>query len=324
MKRVSLFLLVILCSCEQQFCPYIPNAKPSPIVFGLLDAHDSIHAIRLTKTFSGPDDANELAKDAANLLYDSVKMVVQCLDKSSNVVDSLTFHKVYFTPTSSGIFNTTKSWYYISTDRFPASDSYSFLRLKVWIYDTNEEFTSKKAYALREIERIKIYNPSRLSKTISVYNDKVTEINYSGMGSLGIKIRFNYSEVIDNVKYDKQIEDFWFISGTVYLTPAKLFMFIKNTLPDDSDVDYRVFNSLDILAYGAVSNIGYYQQLFNSDDGLFYTESFFETVNNDIINGYGIFCGYSKDSVLGLKFDQKTLDSLVDGQYTKELKFVRY
>jgi hypothetical protein len=323
MRKLAILFLIAIFGCENDFVPYNPNAKPVPIVFGFVDDHDSIHIIRLTKTFIGPKDAYELAKDTANLLYDSINMYIVCRDFDYNPSDTLIFHKTYFTPAATGNFNTGKSWYYVSTDKFPTGDNFMSYRLKAYIYDSGDSIFSSDL--IRTMYRVYIRTPSKFSKNISVYDENVTTIQYSGNPICGVKIRFNYLEVSNNVKTEKRVETFWYNStGPTYLTPQKLYTFIKSGVSDDPVVDYRIFKSLDILFYSGSYALNLYLKLFNSDRSFFSSVSFFETPYNYIVNGYGIFNGYTKDSITGLKFDQKTLDSLAEGQFTKELRFVPY
>ena len=250
-------------------------------------------------------------------------MIIVCQDDNYKVFDTLNFHKTYFIPPSNGNFNTGKSWYYVSTDKFPTSDNFEFFTLKVWIYDTGDSISS---WVMRKPRyRIYIWMPDKRSKSISVYNEKVTPIAYNGDLPLGVKIRFNYFEVSKGIKTLKSTETFWYnTTGYIYLTPAKLYTFIKNGVPKNPDVEYRVFKNLDILYYSGPKDLIMYLALFNSDKEFFSGVSFFETPFNRIVDGYGIFREYTKDSINGLKFDQKTLDSLAAGQFTKELKFVPY
>jgi hypothetical protein len=237
----------------------------------------------------------------------------------------LTFHKTYFTPPSSGIFNSGKSWYYLSTDKFPADNAFFWFRLKTWIYDDDITLISGNIYNYLPRERTKIYSPPAKTKYLSIYNAKPTTIEFSSHERCGVRIRFNYSEVTKDIAHLKSVETFWYNTlGIIYLTPEKLFMFVKNNLPENPDVDYRIFNSMDIFSYSAPNQLLLYNKLFNADKSLFSNINFFETPSNLIINGNGLFTRYSKDSITGLKFDQVTLDSLAAGQFTKGLKFVPY
>jgi len=321
-----MILILVVCGCSQDFYPNDPNAKPIPILYGFIDTNDSIHSIRLTKTFFGPKDANELAKDTLNLLYDSVKMVIECMDSNLKVIDSLTFHKTYFTPPPSGVFNTGTSWYYVSTDKFPESDAFVRFRLKAIIYDSGDTISTGNAYRIPEGERAQIVSPDN-SQTISVYNERTTVIFLSGSDLCGTKLRLRYSEVINDCEIEKSIEQFWLnpkVYQVFYLTPAKLYMFIRNNIPANQDVDFRIFRGLDIFTYGTYKGFVIYSQLFNTDRSFLSDVTFFETPYSNIKNGYGMFYEYSKDSITNLMLDQKTLDSLANGQITKDLKFVRY
>ncbi len=325
MRRLAILLIIIICSCENEFYPFIPDSKPVPIIFGLIDTNDSIHTIRLTKTFCGSQDAYKLSKDTANFLYDSVKMIIECLDVKLNVIDSLIFHKTYFNTQSSGIFNSGKSWHYLSTDKFPQNNTFVRFRLKAWIYDNDITIISTNVYNYLPGDRVKVFSPSDKSKYISVYNQNVTMIEFTGFERCGVKIRFNYSEISKDKITVNSVEKFWYnTTGLTSLTPEKLYMFIKNSVPNKSDVDFRIFHCLDIFSFSAPDGLLFYNKLFDADKSFFSSLSFFETPYNNITNGYGLFYRYSKDSVTGLKFDQKTLDSLAYGYFTKELKFVPY
>ncbi|TSA32364.1 MAG: hypothetical protein D4R64_16115 [Porphyromonadaceae bacterium] len=327
MRKLGIIIILVICSCETEFYPYDASVKPIPIVFGMIDTNDSIHSIRLTKTFSGTENAYKLAKDTLNLLYDSVRMIIECLDGNLKVIDSLIFHKTYFIPPSSGIFNTGKGWYYVSTDKFPSADSFVLFRLKVWIYDSGDTIVSRNIYTYSTSDRTQILSPSKISQYISVYNESVTTIAYRGHDICGIKLRLHYFEIRNDTKTDKSIEEFWLDtngSGAFRLTPARLFMFIRNTIPENPDVDFRIFSGLDIFSYAAPKAFVIYNQLFNTDRSFYSDITFFETPYSDITNGYGLFYEYTKDSIISLKFDEKTLDSLASGQYTKKLKFVSY
>jgi hypothetical protein len=325
MRKLVILLILIICGCGDEFYPFNPDADPIPIVFGLIDTKDSIHTVRLTKTFTGSKDAYILAKDTLSFLYDSVRMIIECLDVNLKVLDSLTFHKTYFKTPSSGIFNSGKSWYYLSTDKFPVDNAFVRFRLKAWIHDDNTTIISGSIYNYLPRDRTEIFSPTADTKYLSVYNVKPATIEFSSYERCGVRIRFNYSEVTKDGTILKSVETFWYNTlGIIYLTPEKLFMFVKNNVPENPDADFRIFNSLDIFSYSAPDRLLIYNRLFNGDKSLFSNINFFETPDNNIINGNGLFCRYSKDSIIGLKFDRTTLDSLATGQLTKGLRFISY
>ena len=328
MRKLAIILIIVICSCENEFTPINPDAKPVPIVFGFIDTNDSIHTIRLTKTFTGTADAYELAKDTSNFLYDSVNMIIECLDINRKVFDTLTFHKTYFIPPATGIFNTGKSWYYVSKDKFPLEDATKWFRLKIRIYDTGDSVFSPDLYNLIGWDRIKIESPTKYSKYISVYDgSNTTAVLHQGI-PLGVKLRFHYFEFANGIKAEKTVEKYWFNTkgiGAFSLSAAKLYMFIRNEVFENPVVDYRVFKSLDIISYGGPWDVfRIYYALYDTDNSFYSDVTILETPCSDVINGLGMFYEYTKDSVTGLKFDQKTLDSLAYGQFTKRLKFVPY
>jgi len=329
MRKLAVILVLVLCGCENDFNPLVPGTKTVPVVYGFMDTNDSIHTIRLTKTFYGTESAYEMAKDSSNLLYDSVNLFIECMNlNDTKVIDTLTFHKTYFTPPANGIFNTGRSWYYVSTDTFPSIDSSESCRLRGYIYDSGDSIGSPIVYTYSKRDRIRVESPTKLSNYFSVYSTSdATRLDFEGLRPCQVKIRFNYFDVSNNVKTEKSTEKVWSIipKQDFKISPAKLFMFIRNGIPENPDVDYRKFESLDIWVYGGPNDVlDMYNRLFTTDRDLFVEVGFSDTPYPDIINGYGMFYGYTKDSVTGLKFDDKTLDSLAAGQYTKNLKFVPY
>jgi len=308
--------LILLCSCSDGFVPYVIDSRPIPVVYGLIDVDDSIHYIKLTKTFVGSDNAYRLAKDTANVLYDSVNLVITCLDGNQNVVKKLAFTKTYVTPSTPGLFTPQREWYYVSTEKFPSRDSFEYFRLEASLYSENDTLNS---YLFRYLDPVKIYAPNRKVKYFSVYNETITTVESTGFSQCGSSLRFRYSENINGKNIDRSFVKFLFdYTGIIPITPQKFYSLIRGGIKDNPEIEYRTFIGLDIFSYTAGAEFIDYIKTYNAD-----TDPY-EALSNIFNNGIGMLATYTKDSITNLKLDQKTIDSLADGQYTKDLKFIPY
>ncbi|MFH0760711.1 MAG: hypothetical protein V2A67_04345 [Bacteroidota bacterium] len=316
MKKLIIISIVLFCGCSEDFIPYVIDSKPIPVVYGLIDVDDSVHYIKLTKTFVGSDDAYQLAKDTTNVLYDSVNLEIICLDGNQNVVKKLAFTKTYATPSTPVLFTPQREWYYASTEKFPSRDSFEYFRLEASLYNENDTLNS---YLFHYLDPVRIYAPNRKVRYFSVYNETITTIESTGFSQCGSSLRFRYSENINGKNSDRTFVKFLFDNtGIIPITPQKFYSIIRNGIKDNPEVGYRTFISLDIFSYTAGAEFINYIKTYNSDSDPY------EALSNIFNNGIGMLATYTKDSITNLKLDQKTLDSLADGQYTKALKFVRY
>jgi len=76
---ITLIGLITFTSCEKDFS--LNGAyKRTPIIFGLIDQSDSIHMIRITRTYLGDGNNNEYAKIADSSYFDQVDAKVYEVD----------------------------------------------------------------------------------------------------------------------------------------------------------------------------------------------------------------------------------------------------
>jgi len=98
----TLISLIIFTSCEKDFS-LNGDYKRTPIIFGLLDQADSVHMIRITRTFLGDGNNNDFAKIADSNYYKQVDAKVIEMD-GNEVLRTWQLHDTLITNKETGLF----------------------------------------------------------------------------------------------------------------------------------------------------------------------------------------------------------------------------
>jgi hypothetical protein len=139
-----------------------------------------------------------------------------------------------------------------------------------------------------------------------------------------LRLKLNYLEQSENVvekycefgyRYNIPVENGPFRQE---IKPDKFFRLLAENLKDSVKVLSRKFVSLDLYIYMGSSSVKNYFETYYSDNDHGYK------LWNCFSNGIGLFGLRASSSLVGLRMDQTTLDSLSMGRYTKGLKFNRW
>ncbi|MEA1876533.1 MAG: hypothetical protein U9N86_06680 [Bacteroidota bacterium] len=200
------------------------------------------------------------------------------------------------------------------------------LRLRLEISDIEATAFS----TIKVIPRPGIVEPSHPDANLSLYKFPhlriISKID-PGYKYCEISIRIKYTEKAPNLAYkdhtfilykdilfDPQSEEL-----IKYIEPDLFFSHFANSFKNSEDEDllYRRLTSFDlIITFGDQ----YFKDYFNT---YYSSEDYGGVPKGNIVNGMGVFSILRSKRVKGFKFHPECLDSLVDGQYTKHLKFVR-
>ena len=315
MWRIILILVLLLTSCSDEFAPFIRGTEPTAVMYGLINVDDSVNSVRITKSFYGGSSAHDLAKDTNELFYEDLSAKIQCL-RDDSVFSEYPLVKTYIPLDTTGIFQTPKNWVYAYIGQFPPRDSFRSIRVVVVLSDGDTVKTSR----LHVFTKPQMVYPNKASKTISLYNDGALKIDIFHYMKVGIKIRVNYTEMINGNEVSKSLEKFIYrINYSLFnITPGRFISILNENIMDNPNVEYRKIQSIDIFGYSAGNAFLYYHKIIGTD------YDFTKSPYNYIENGTGLVLPYSKDSVMGLQFDQETMDSIVNGEFMKKFHFVKW
>lgn len=332
MKKFSILLLIIaslsLCSCNNDLDILAPY-KETCIVYGLINAADSVQYVRINRAFLGEEDANIMAQHPDSFNYPDILDVTFERWKSGVKLYSFLLQRDSSMSLEPGIFaNTPNILYKTPADTLIFSDS----EYRLNIYNrTNGQTTSSITAALNNIN---VTIPQVLpgsTITVPLYNAAPYKVKFSTDAEAAVynlTIKFNYTEFPNNNPTDfvyKSVD--WSLGNftntgnggniEVDLSGDDLFSLIGSTIPLNNTVNRR-FSSLSFIFTSGAEPFYTYITVNQPPSGI--VQSIPDYTN--IENGKGIFSSRYIKRIEGGNLDSKGLDSLKNGRYTKELRFI--
>ena len=322
--------LFLLYSCDNDIQVVDPG-KTIPVIYGILNPDDSISYVRLTKSFVGDTSATILAKDPSNLYYDSATVSLDINTPEGYPISSLVFNREQIGDREPGLLLTSPNLIY--TLRKPVNQlcpEGCQLRLVVRIWPEDEIISAQQIY----ITPPEILSPRTSKQTrLSLYGGEPTRIKWVdkfGFQKYVLIIRFNYIERFinhqDTVTYDQEFtkDSQKTMPGSTTGNILHIFegdMFLKkigSSLKSSDGLVNRSFVSIDIVICCLSKAFCDY-----TETNAIAADRLGKPVSN-IVGGMGVFTYKAQAQQKGYLMDPVSLDSLVKGQYTKLLKFVKW
>jgi hypothetical protein len=330
----TVYILIIIgvcASCSEDFNVF--SDTPSvPVVYCILDVQDTVYKVLVTKTFSGNQSAEDMAKDPEMISLKNAKVTLEAW-KLGYPVWSTSLKPVSY-PRDTGFFSSTAQCAFetrnVMADYFglrlfdEGKDSlFETLRLVVDYGDY-----SKPTYARIDAHMGKpdITYPVKSFKTLSLCDTVPYYIQFYGSSRYYYDLRCNltYSELSDartiktldfSIRQNIQVQTGLF---TYVVDQDRFFMRLAQSFDDTPDVVRRDVISVDLRLCIGSQPLKTFMQTYNSDNENGYQ------LWNCFTNGIGLFALKTYSVLPNLKMDQHTLDSLSLGRYTKQLKFNRW
>lgn len=287
--------------CEEEV--YTPTAKsPYPVVYCVLNKNDTAHYVRLTKTFSGPVDANIMAQNPDSLYY-----------KNARVYAEMGSFRVELTlndeiEREQGVFSSDYSLLYKTTFRLCGE-----VLIHIFLPDYDKEVIGS-TWLLGDPVFV-APDPAK-KKELSFYEDEPVRVIWNGLeGVCQTVIRFKYLEVkgseADTCYIDWVRKDCYFV-----IVPIDLLTYLTKWVPDSPKVLYRKVLGIDLLV-----STGNNQLL----DYMTFKDWVIDVIDkpySNIFNAYGLIASRVKGELLDYQPNHKFLDTLANCALTKHLKFV--
>ena len=315
---VFIILFVTLVQCKNDF-KVNEDWSDISVVYGLISSKDTVHYIRLSKAFLGEQDAYQMAQVSDSLYYKNAIVYIE-EDGTSN--------KIYFSKDStiqkdSGIFAYNKNIYYKAVANLNPDAKY-----KLNIFENGKTITS-------ETSLIKSFDIVLLPSSVSLYqSDKGLTVKWTSQPNARIfetNVRFYYYE-ITSTKTTKKYIDIKLATQTTLsilgnenmealLTGGTFLTTVGNKVPNNTKVLKRVVAhaSIEVTISVGSDDLYTYMQVNQPSTGIVSERPVFSNISN----GLGLFTS-KYETILPTKpsLNKRTLDSLADGQFTKNLKFL--
>jgi len=313
MKSLNYLLIVLavygFTSCEEDVISPVAD-HTTPVVHCLLNVRDSVHYLRLTKTFSGSADARQMAQNPDSVYFIEAHVYFDLWDKH------FVFHTIELEPTTAlqrdpGIFMTQPFLLY-KTD-FPLRPGSIRVRIEIPEIET---IVIGDLYLIGS-PGFTAPDPKQ-KKVLSFYEDEPVRIIWGGILNVSLTIiRLNYLEVTDS-SVDTCHLDWVRKSSNFVIVPEDYLDFIGSWIKDRPEVNYRKITDIDILISTGNEQYRNYQKYHD------WSIDILEKPYSNLVNGYGILAGWGNNELMGYLPNQKFIDSLLVYPKTKYLKFVRW
>lgn len=306
---------LIFTACETGI-DIIHESESIPVVYCLLDPDDSIHYVRVQKTFTGAENALYMAKIPDSIYYSEAIVKLESWENNYKI------QTIFLKPTTEkikdkGIFASNKHIIYKTTEKLLGKK----VSLSVDLPDSR-----KTVYSMIDLINTPHFTrPRTLTNQIELFNFyNPFEIQFTGGGPYNeLGIRVYYSEFRNNIEEKKMVEIMKTrtmnpsASGFVYyLREENFFRPLSMAIGKDTSVNYRKFKQIDIVAYSACEEFLQFQELYQTTNDLYHMPY------SNIINGHGLLASRTSFIKDGFVLTRRSLDSLANGRLTSHLNFV--
>jgi hypothetical protein len=360
MKKLILaiaFLSAFIISCDNDLDIYAPNEEQM-VVFGIINSLDSVHYIKVQRTFQEEGMESQAALDSSKIYYGDDEISVFVDDYlAGSLVDSYEFLPEWIDNRDSGAFVFPKHKVYSFKTPNPnaiflpgeALQKHTY-KLRIVQHNGAEDVTSETAITLSNNIRITspTFNGTGNSKELKLYT-QTNSVTWKQRAGALETFDFNFYYVEENINTQKRdtfvvkyrlyegeplnddynlainTSDFKSRIGNKILPNDDVIRFplnVKKAL-DGSIVGYPI--EVDIWA--AEEDLSDYIRI-NEASSIDLVES--NTVYTNIQNGLGLFSSRKNLNVMSdygpdnFYFSKRSLDSLACGIHTKDLNFVKY
>ena len=334
---ISLFALIS--SCETDF-DVNSDWEDISIVYGILNTNDTIHYIKINKTFLGDASAYEMSQISDSINYDDITSVTLERGKtfSSGTWDpkpqtsKIELFKTTDIEKDTGAFANDNNIIYYTDKNLPIDDTYNEYRLEIDI--PGKDLVTASTELLNSLYIIK---PNNFGK-INFANYLTSTAAWNSIPNARIyelTIRFYYyleSTTSTDTTYTLKYLDWVQPSRTsnnanggeemqIEINGEAFFDFVASRLEPLKDGDRRIARrkkALDYIFLVGGEDLYTYIQVSSPSNTIVQEKPSYTNISN----GLGIFsCRFDK-TLYEIEIYEKVIDSLAYSNYTRHLNFV--
>ena len=317
---IGVFFSVLTTSCENDV-DINAQWKETIIVYGLLDANDSIQYIKINKAFlNEKQSAYQVAQNADSLYLDSVRATLTDLT-TGEVIQLSRINKL---PKDSGIFNNEVNYLWTTSRKLAEGREYE---INVSNPITGISVNSRT----KTVATANIRAPFTSQKSVfSLGTDYITAMCSPGMNAKAYDIKFtvDYEEINihdTTIKTRKtavwnMVSNFQVSSGDLIrkIEKTAFLQFLGNSIKADPNYLHRI-KSVGAIFYGGNQNLVDYISVNEPSIGIVQKQSEY----SNIVGGLGLFASRCRQEIKGIRFDPTSIKTLQISPYTAALNFIR-
>lgn len=256
-----------LSSCNEDI-DMIGEYKETPILFCLLDQSDSLHYVKLTKTFSGSSNAIEVAQIADSSYYEQAEVKIDelvsgVIVRSWNLTDT-----TLLTKEPGAFYSPSQKLYYFKTSPSNPLNSNATYRLTATL--NGGEYTVTAETGL--VSGIAITSPISSYKFVTtsggtkIFNTAQCQANVGNAEVMNATLEVTFDERFGSSNVDKVFR--WNVGeltgsqlgseASFQLSGANFFSLIKQNCTDDASIDRRRLKRFRMIVTGGSDELSRY------------------------------------------------------------------
>ncbi|MFN8154231.1 MAG: hypothetical protein U0Y08_08080 [Bacteroidia bacterium] len=328
-KNLFYFLICLgsclgLASCDNEV-DLLEDYREIPVIYGLINPSDTVQYVRVQKAYLGEGNALVMAQVADSIYYDPNQITLS-LEKltigANTVVNTQTFSTTTEFPKEEGLFTDDGHYLFKLATPTGIDDNY-YYRLRFRNQQTGKEVTA----TTRIIEPMQFASFNNSVK-VNLANPNPYQIRFNSpkwgrVFGLIMRIKYNEYDTV-SLSYETKYVDYKLknvstlgVNGgeqmTFFLKGDEIFRFMGSAIGPQQGSRKRVLNSFraDYLFTAGTDELYNYIQINSPANVTNYIPAF-----TNLSDGRGIFtCRYTTH-VDDVAFNELTLDSILNGQYT--------
>jgi len=299
--------------------------KDIPVVYCILNPGDSVHYLRLEKSFNGEANAYEMAQQADSIYYPDAEVYLERWS-DNKMQEQFNMIPVTIAPRINGVFAEDPNRLYATSSELIPNNEY---RLNIRIPSTGAEISARTHL----VNDFRIIKPEYYRKSLpfsSYGNNTIVEwVTARYTRAFHLQIRFHYLEI--NGEDTVRNTAYWNIANFVAdndgggikmetnISHRAFYKWLGSKLSPVSEPVFRLAarKSLDFWFTVGGDELYTYIQIYRPDDNIPKEHLVFTNISN----GIGIFSSRFEKGITGKALSEHSIDSIAHGIYTRHLGF---
>ncbi len=341
MQKIFIFLIsatIFLNSCSTDV-DINADWQDITVVYSILNLNDTIQYVKINKAFLGNANAYDMAKISDSLFYNSINKVSLQQGRTNSNGDwedygqEIILQKTTDIPKDTGIFANNRNDIFFTTETLQKNDKYNEYRLCIDIPGKDLITATTKVFNTLTVKEPTSWGSRKVNFASTVpYTVKWNSTPDARLYEL--TVRYWYYEIIGTDTTLKYLD--WAQPRT---TSSKLDQEIEMTLDIDGAGFFKYIQSqlkplangkrlsrrkkaIDFIFLIGGDDLNTYIQVSSPSNTIVQEKPSYTNINGK--NNLGIFsCRFNK-TIPEQEADQRMIDSLAMGTYTKDLNFLSY
>lgn len=323
---ISFCVLILALSACKTDVDLIAPYEEIMVVYGVLNPADSVQYIRVNKAFLGKGNAYEFAQAADSFQYGDILDVKLERYKNNNLIGTINLERFEADARDTGIFASAPNFMYRT---YGADSIYQDSDYKLVIYNRETGKTATSSTVV--VNKVSsIATPTAFQTSVELadptypFQTKFTRGNNASYYDLNMRFSYYEKEVANPANVQIKTVQFK-IGGAEYQNSTSMeiavpytsiYSAIRRNIQPNSAVE-RIARSVDFFWVGGAEELYTYYQVNKPPTGI--NQNIPQYTNID--GGIGIFSCIFRDAMYNKLLSNRSNDSLVNGQITRDLGF---